>query len=196
MGPAAPASLTQAPLCTHRTPHSSWLPEGKSLPKFPSPQVTQNVFVAVQRCCPISHVSTKPEAGWHVPAVLLPDVLGHLICLFAHPREGQEAPSGGLSGKMGLGHPTACAFPEFPCAVHPTNGFPLPMLRYQAVFPSTSIPARWGCSLATAALECFISTRCSSSLFPLLTSLGQTSALLLSLSSSGEASEETCNSLS
>lgn len=61
---------------------------------------------------------------------------------------------------------------------------------------SAGVPAHWGCSLATAALERFISTPCSSSLFPLLTSLGQTAALQFWLSSTGEALEETCNSLS
>lgn len=105
------------------------------------------------------------------------------------------------AGKMRLGHPSACTFPKSPCAVHPTNSFPLPLLasslpRYHTAALSTGIPARWGCSLATAALECFISTPCSSSLFPLVTSLGQTTALQFCLSNTGEASEETCNSLS
>lgn len=138
-----------------------------------------------------------------MPLVLLPDVLDAsvrlLICSFAHPRAGHLQIV--HAGKMGLGHPTACPFPESPCAVHPTNSFPRPYWPHpcsgtRQFPPSTGIPARWGCSLATAALECFISTPCSSSLFPLLTSLGQTTVLQFSLSSTGEAAEETCNSLS
>lgn len=108
----------------------------------------------------------------------MPDVMGasirYVIFFSTHPREGQQAPSEGSCWGDGAGashcvHPPHIPLCCTPCAqLHlaraglvPTHGtgttqLPLP----------TSIPARWGCSLATAALGCFISAPRSSSLFP------------------------------
>lgn len=191
-----PSALTEH----HRAPGS---PEAESLPIVPI--TSSDTEWICGRTEVLSHRSRQHRTGGRLAcapcapacAGLLTQAPHLLVCTSA-----SGAPSDGSCWEDGAGtsqpapslNPIVLFTPQTTCTSLAHAGL-AQLLRYQFP-PSTTIPARWGCSLATAALECFISTPCSSSLFPLLTSLGQTTVLQFCLSSTGEASEETCNSLS
>lgn len=130
----------------------------------PSPMSAQNQRQSLARA---------PGGG----LLLLPDdgCLYRVHHLLLHTsKRGATGTFGGLMlGRWGWGLPphapsmrplvlyAMCTASPCPCRPVPTHGtataqLPLP----------TGVPARWGCSLATAALGCFISTPRSSSLFP------------------------------
>lgn len=97
----------------------------------------------------------------------------YIICLSTRPRDATHTSGGLVLGRWGQGllprapsmHPLCCTS----CTqLHPSHASLVPTHgtgTTQLPCP-TSIPASWGCSPATAALGCFISTPRSSSLFP------------------------------
>lgn len=168
-----PQTLGQASALTQcHTASRGWKAPGWS------PQGNLSGFVAIERCCPISHVSTKSEAisgtctlrgtsapaWWWVP-------LSDMSSASPHFRERDNRHlQRARADEMGLGPPTTCTLHPSPYSVHPPHCFTLPVL---ALSPHTAqlpvpagIPARWECSLATVALGRFVSAPRSSSLFP------------------------------